>query len=136
MSWIGGRVIVPRSEWPDEVPPDGLYGWYGTILCVTRRGTRVEIELDEGGTYYWSIRTVMRWLASPDFAEFVRRGVIRDGMALLRDVTPPPPPVPDNPVPPPAPRKVPRPRTRDAAATLGAMRYDFGLAHDFTPSAI
>ena len=79
MVWIGGRVIVPQSEWPDEVPPDGLYGWYGTVLCVTRRGTRVEIELDEGGTYYWPTRIVMQWLMSPEFAEEIRRvSVIRD----------------------------------------------------------
>ena len=120
MSWIGGRVIVPRSEWPDEVPPDGLYGWYGTILCMTRRGRRVEIELDEGGTFYWPTRIVMRWLMSPEFAEEIRRGIAR------MEVTPPP--VPDN-----APRNVrgPRPRLRDMAATLEVMRYDFGLAHDF-----
>jgi hypothetical protein len=122
MVWVGGRVIVPQSEWPDEVPPDGLYGWYGTVLCVTRRGTRVEIELDEGGTYYWPVRTVMRWLMSPEYAE---------ARLALRDLSPnvPPPPVPDN-NPVPAPRG-PRPRLRDMAATLEVMRYDFGLAHDF-----
>ena len=120
MVWIGGRVIVPQSEWPDEVPPDGLYGWYGTVLCVTRRGTRVEI--DEGGTYYWPTRIVMQWLMSPEFAEEIRR------VSVIRDLPNVAPPVPDNPVP--APRG-PRPRLRDMAATLEVMRYDFGLAHDF-----
>ena len=61
---LTGRVVlIPRSEWPDEVCEEhGGEGWRGRVTSEDRRSGSVGVKTHDH-TYYFAMEAVLSWKA-------------------------------------------------------------------------